>query len=134
MVVGVDKKIAMELQRPTNVEIVDAVDRRQLLPYYQSAKVYCQPSLREGLPNTLCEAMLCQCIPVATNVGGNITAVGTTGILVASKDPNALASALERALNMNDEPGKQARKRIQELFPQEKRELELKTLIQQFFT
>jgi glycosyltransferase involved in cell wall biosynthesis len=131
VVVGVNGKIAKELQKPANVEIVDAVDRAQLLPYYQSAKVYCQPSLREGLPNTLCEAMLCECIPVATNVGGNSTAVGPAGILVPMKNPDALATAIENALNMNNGPGKEARKRIQELFPQERREIELKTLIQQ---
>ena len=32
--------------------------QEKLIPYYQKAKVYCQLSMREGLPNALCEALL----------------------------------------------------------------------------
>jgi glycosyltransferase involved in cell wall biosynthesis len=99
--------------------------RYDLLPFYQSAKVYCQPSRWEGLPNALCEAMCCGCIPVATEVGGNPTAVGHTGFLVPTYNIEALTMAIQKALGADQVYGMEARARIVALFPKEKREAEL---------
>ncbi len=58
------------------------------------------PSLREGLPTALLEAMAAGCAIVATDVGGNHTAVihGENGSLVAPKDSKALAREIIRVL------------------------------------
>jgi L-malate glycosyltransferase len=58
------------------------------------------PSLSEGLSNSLMEAMAAGLPVVATNVGGNpeIVQDGTTGILVPSRDPDALSAAMIRVL------------------------------------
>jgi Glycosyltransferase len=55
-------------------------------------------SLSEGFPNSLVEAMAAGVPVVATAVGGNMDAVadGTTGFLVPSGRPDALAKALLR--------------------------------------
>src|SRR2546425_12958201 len=65
IVIGVDSHLTGNVQPPLNMRFLPVMNRMELLPYYQRAKVYCLPSLREGLPNSLCEAMLCGCIPVA---------------------------------------------------------------------
>ena len=54
------------------------------------------PSLREGMSNTILEAMACGLPVVATNVGGNSELVdeGKTGMLVPVHDPVALAEAM----------------------------------------
>lgn len=106
----------------SNVKILPTVDQDGLLQYYRRAKVYCQPSVTEGLPNSLCEAMLCECIPVGTRVGGIPTGIGETGFLVPYGDPAALATAIRQALQSSPEPGKQARTRIAELFTIGRRE------------
>lgn len=110
---------------PANVEAIPFVPRSELASYYRRAKVYCQPSFTEGLPNTLCEAMLCGCIPVGTNAGGIPTAIGDAGYLVEYRDQPGLVDALRRALAAKDGVGREATKRIMSLFPLERRETAL---------
>ncbi|MGI9026211.1 MAG: TIGR03088 family PEP-CTERM/XrtA system glycosyltransferase [Burkholderiaceae bacterium] len=54
------------------------------------------PSLAEGISNTILEAMACGVPVVATRVGGNAELVvdGSTGVLVASDDADAMADAI----------------------------------------
>jgi glycosyltransferase involved in cell wall biosynthesis len=129
IVIGTHPELVLKFQPPANMTFHPTMERKSLLPYYRQSKVYCQPSRREGLPNTLCEAMLCGCVPVATEVGGNGTAIGDTGILVPSNDPEALCNALMKAMKSTDDIGAKARSRIVALFPKEKRERDLLRVI-----
>jgi len=129
VVLGIAPQLVARLNPPENVKCFDVMERSELLPFYRRAKFYCQPSRREGLANTLCEAMACGCIPVATDVGGNRTAVGDAGMLVAPGDSQALSSGLRDAMNLSDDSSARARARIVALFPKEKRENELLRLI-----
>jgi len=129
VIVGISEKIATRIHAPDNVSLHSVMEREKLLPFYQHAKVYCQPSRREGLPNTLCEAMLCGCIPVASDVGGNPTAVGDAGILVPAGNVDSLVEALECALRMDEQVSLKARGRIVSLFPREKREAEMMRIV-----
>jgi glycosyltransferase involved in cell wall biosynthesis len=118
------KKIA-----PQNVEFTGFVSDEELIKYYQRAKVYCQLSMREGLPNALCEAMLCECVPVGTKNCGIPTAIGEAGFYVPYGDEKATAEAIKKALN--SDKGKAARERIEIMFPTERRERELKKIIKE---
>lgn len=66
------------------------------------------PSLNEGFPRTAIEAMAAGKPIVATRVGGTPEAIinGETGILVPSKDIDAMSNAL---ITLVDDPGLQAR-------------------------
>lgn len=131
IVIGIQGNALKKLQdiAPLNLEFIDPLSQDELLLYYQKAKVYCQLSLREGLPNALCEAMLCECVPVGTKRGGIPTAIGDTGFYVPYGDEKAAAEAIKNALNSNK--GKEARTRIKNLFPVEKREKKIVNLINQ---
>jgi glycosyltransferase involved in cell wall biosynthesis len=79
------------------------------------------PSLREGISNTILEAMASGLPVVATRVGGNPELVdeGTTGTLVPCQDPIAIAKAISAYLNdhsMLNDHGRNGRKRIEERF------------------
>jgi len=65
--------------------------------------VFCLPSLNEGCPNVLLEALACGKPVVATNVGGisEIISSQDYGILVPPKNSTELSVALENALNKN---------------------------------
>lgn len=113
---------------PSNVTLVKPVPQDELISWYQRARVYCQLSFREGLPNSLCEAMLCECTPVGTDVQGIRTAIGDTGFLVPFGDVEATATAVEKALSADDRAS-MARERIANRFPLERRERELTSVI-----
>jgi glycosyltransferase involved in cell wall biosynthesis len=129
MIIGLNKQITTRLKSfaPLNVEFKEALNKNELIKYYQKAKVYCQLSLREGLPNAICEAMLCECVPVGAYVQGVTTAIGKTGFYVPYGDSEATAAAIKKALKSNK--GKEARDRVKRLFPIEKREKKLINII-----
>ena len=124
-VIGPDSAVVFPLMPPLNMKFYPRIKRDDLLSFYRQARVYCQPSRHEGLSNALSEAMLCECIPVATDVGGNPTAVGHTGFLVPADNVEALTGAIQKALAADQAYGMEARARIVALFPKEKRETEL---------
>jgi glycosyltransferase involved in cell wall biosynthesis len=116
---------------PANVELLPFVEQTDLLRYYQRAKVYCQPSFVEGLPNSVCEAMLCGCVPVGTNVGGIPTAIGDCGFLVPYGNVHKLVEAIRNALQSPDSVGQSARERIAREFTLKRREEALLRIIRE---
>jgi glycosyltransferase involved in cell wall biosynthesis len=74
---------------------------KNLTPYYEAADVVAIPSLSEGSPNVLLEAMAFGVPVVATRVGGipEIVNDGETALLVPAQDPGAMAAAIERLLS-----------------------------------
>ena len=70
--------------------------------FYSAIDVFVLPSIAEGLPRTLIEAMASGVLCVASDVGGipEILDSGRCGILVPPKDENALADAMLAAANM----------------------------------
>ncbi len=118
---------ALKAKASHNVEFAGFVPHDRLLSFYQRAKVYCQLSAYEGLPNALCEAMLCECVPVGTKVSGIPTAMADTGFYVPVGDAKAAAEAVKQALASNK--GNDARARIKEQFSIEMREDEMLLVI-----
>ena len=114
-----------------NVEIIKAMPQSELIKYFQNASVYAQFSLREGLPNSVCEAMLCGAIPVGTNSGGIPIAIGECGLIINERKAEAAAKAILDALNSPDELRKCARQRVVENFSFEKRKERLLKLIEE---
>ena len=76
------------------------VDHRELPERYTGARVFVLPSLTEGHPKVLLEAMSCGVPCVASNVGGSraILADGETGLLFEPGDVGGLAARLEQIL------------------------------------
>lgn len=92
---------------------------------YRDADVFCLPSLYEGFPNTLCEAMSCGkpvlCSHVCDNP--NIVAEGVNGLMFDPLNINDIAETIKKYINMPDEMkcnmGKMSRKIAVKKFSQE---------------
>lgn len=127
--IGIRPHIAAFLDIPPNVEYFSSIPREMVLPSYQESKVYCQLSYREGLPNALCEAMLCECVPVGSDVGGIPSAIGEAGFLASYNDEVQISETIQRALATPPEHGKKARERIVTHFSLSQREAALRRAV-----
>lgn len=115
---------------PANVKIKKNIDQKALAEVYNSHRFYLQLSMFEGFPNALCEAMLCGCIPIGSDVAGIPDIIGDDGYLLKRKDPEMLHELATRAINESAQGLMNPRKRIVENFPIERRAKELKEQIQ----
>jgi len=79
---------------------VGARSHDEIALWMNACDVLCLPSLNEGLPNVLLEAMACGLPVVASRVGGvpEIVREGVNGLLTPAGDAAALAVALRQAL------------------------------------
>lgn len=73
-----------------------AGEQADVRPWLHRMAVYVQPSISEGMSNSILEAMASGLPVVATRVGGTPEVVedGVSGLLVPPEDPAALATAL----------------------------------------
>lgn len=88
------KQVARELNISNHVFFIGSrLDMPELLKLFD---LYVLPSLWEGLPMVLLEAMAAGCPIVATDVGGNAQAItdGSNGLLLKPAEPDALSSAI----------------------------------------
>jgi glycosyltransferase involved in cell wall biosynthesis len=128
-VVGMADNVRGELRRPLpeNLKLLPPLSQEVIVGHYRKAKVYCQLSMREGLPNALCEAMLCGCVPVVSDVGAMSEAVGETGFVVHREDLDEVVDAVMRALVSDS--GKAARQRVIDFYSRARREEALVSII-----
>lgn len=95
------ERLRSELGLDDEVSLPGAFDRREVVKAYDCADILLQPSLTEGMPRTVIEAMARGLPVVATSVGGSVELVDPR-LLVATRDATALASAVERLISSKD--------------------------------
>jgi glycosyltransferase involved in cell wall biosynthesis len=96
------KAMAVELGINSSVEFPGHIN--QVTDALLTADIFVLPSLQEGMPNSLLEAMACGLPPVATRIGGveDIVTDGENGVLVEPGDAASLATGLRRLLADKD--------------------------------
>jgi glycosyltransferase involved in cell wall biosynthesis len=86
---------------PSNVKLISFVNNQEARALYQRHKIFILPSLTEGLPNTLCESMLCGCIPVVSDVSVMPKIVNELGYILKRRNKQELKILLEKATQNN---------------------------------
>jgi len=99
--------------------------------YYNQAKVFVQASITEGMPNTLGEAMLFECVPIGSSVNGIPDSIGDTGVIIYHRNVDELEKAIKEALTMDT--GEKAREHIINNFSKRKRETDLIRVLNECF-
>ena len=95
--------------------------QNNILEILRSMDIFILPSLWEGMPNAILEAMAAGLPVVATNVGGTPEVVvdGETGFLVPPRDPEALANAIKLLIDdpeLRKKFGQAGRERVERHF------------------
>lgn len=100
---GPDREALAQLSRNLDLDVHFLGVRRDLPELYPGFDIFCLPSLEEGSPQVLLEAMACGCPAVATTVGGvpEVITKSAQGLLVPPGDSTALQAAL---LELADDP------------------------------
>ncbi|MFI5171713.1 MAG: glycosyltransferase family 4 protein [Chitinophagales bacterium] len=103
---------------PQNIYLLPFIKYEELKNLYSTHQFYFQLSIMEGFPSAPCEAMLCECVPITSNVGALPVIVGDTGFILDKRDADQLEKIIQTALNADVKYlGKQARERIIREFP-----------------
>lgn len=89
------------LEYSERVHRVGSVVHSQVLAYMKACDILVFPSVSDGCPNKVLEAMLAGCAIIAADVGGipELIRDGADGILVPPRDSKALGSAIEMLLD-----------------------------------
>lgn len=98
---------------PSNVHFKGIVNKKELRSLFSSCKMHLQLSLFEGFGLALCEAMLCECVPIGSSVNMIPEIIGESGFILKNKDKTQLLNIIDQRINYNlDKLGQMARKRI----------------------
>jgi colanic acid/amylovoran biosynthesis glycosyltransferase len=108
---------ARQLGITDRVTFTGSVGQDVIQSIYRSADVFCLPSMAEGLPVVLMEAMALQLPVVATRIMGipELVEDGRTGLLVSPGRVDELVQALERVLtdaDLRSRLGRQGRQKV----------------------
>lgn len=105
------------LDLENNIIMKDFVPNSETVSLYQSSSVFVLPSLEEGVPRTILEAMSCGVPVVCSSLPQLVDIVNGCGLLTPVKDSQALADNISKILSnssLAQEFSKNGRKKVVE--------------------
>jgi len=84
---------------PNNVLMLGYLNGEELREAYSRSQFYLQLSVWEGFGCALCEAMLCGCIPIGSNVNMIPEIIGDAGYVVNNRTIDCVSETIQMALN-----------------------------------
>ena len=103
---------------PENLTFSGKIKQKNLIKKYYQSEFYLQLSSFEGFGLSLCEAMLCNCIPIGSSVNMIPEIIGNNGYILKERDINKLFEIIKIATNSKNKNimRKKARNSIIERF------------------
>ncbi|HSY75386.1 MAG TPA: glycosyltransferase family 4 protein, partial [Bacteroidia bacterium] len=97
IILGAESPDILPKQLP-NVKAIPPVKNDELIAIFSGCEYYMQLSMAEGFPNSICEAMLCECIPIGSEVFSIPEIIGDSGFVLKKRDVNLLRQLIGDAL------------------------------------
>jgi glycosyltransferase involved in cell wall biosynthesis len=128
------RQLSKRLGLENEVRFIGQLDENKLVETYQQSDIFVNPSLNEGMPNSVLEAMSCGLPCIVTNIEGNNEVVrnGQCGLVIPPKDTDSLADALSRLIKDRDERerfGRMSRRVIEEEYSWRKTAEQLMSIV-----
>ena len=113
------RSLSQKLECQENVEFVGPVPYQKLVDYYNSSKIFLQPTESAGTSTVTFEAMACGIPVIVAPAGARLELIenGVTGFLIDNKNPQTLADKVVELLNnesYREKIGMEARKMVEE--------------------
>ena len=108
------KTLAKKLDLMDNISFKGSVKTEELYYYYSMSDIFILPSVSEGLPTTILEAMYFGLPVITTDIPGIRDHFSDSAILVPPKNEKVLANAINRLLN-DDSLRESLGRRVKEL-------------------
>jgi teichuronic acid biosynthesis glycosyltransferase TuaC len=98
------EKSINELSLQDKITLVGEIPHQDLPTWINASDLFCLPSIREGMPNVVLEALACRKPVIATRVGAlpDMITSEDFGVLVEPRSPGALKDAFIKMLQKND--------------------------------
>jgi len=81
------------------VDFVGRIDSRNVIQKLQDSDIYVSSSIKEGMSNSVLEAMACGLPVITTNVGGSKELVKNNGLIVDKGSVSSLREAIVKLVN-----------------------------------
>jgi glycosyltransferase involved in cell wall biosynthesis len=131
-IVGVPSSIKLPITS-TNVKTIPPTKNNELQKLYSKHQFYLQLSMAEGFPNALCEAMLCECVPIVSDVFSMPEIIESSGFILKERNLDLLKELIQSSISTDQQEliskGKLARGIISERYPISRREKEFTQLV-----
>ncbi len=98
-----DPETAAKFHSTGNIE-----DPEEVAAYLRACDLIVQPSVWDGMPNSVIEAMSCECLVLASDAGGipEIIEHGVNGLMITKTDLNHFGDAILEAISLDCETKK----------------------------
>ena len=83
---------------PPNVTLIPPVPHGNVPEYLSAHQFYLQLSIAEGFPSAICEAMLCECIPIGSDVAAIPLIISDYGFIVTERKDDVIIAKVNEAL------------------------------------
>lgn len=123
IIVGDEMEILKKrLVNSSNIKVLPKTNAEELRQIFSSAHAYAQLSWSEGFPNALCEAMLCGCVPIVSDVASMPFIIGDCGVVVKGRNDDEIINKIKTLPNVHSvEMRAKCRNKIASNFTEEKR-------------
>ncbi|MBK7684413.1 MAG: glycosyltransferase family 4 protein [Bacteroidetes bacterium] len=127
-IAGVPSHIQLNIQSD-NIIVLPPIPHHELAVLFNTYEYYMQLSMAEGFPNALCEAMLCGCTPVVSDVFSLREITGNEIKTLSTRNKEKLIELINTLLNETKRDTFRQRTLISERFPISNRKKQFEKLL-----
>lgn len=100
----VRKKVSSNKKDNLRIIPLGRIDYPHICALLGQSDIYCLPSVSEGFPTSVLEAIAAKCFVITTRTGGarEVIANGESGIIIADNESAKVKEALQKAINNNE--------------------------------